>query len=68
MSIQLHERHEVTHMAEVDLRIFLLDWRKKHDLTLVEELRLLMDSCQSISKYLLRWERHEDMSKKADEA
>jgi hypothetical protein len=54
--------------ASAKLRGQLIAFQNDHDLTDVEMLRILLDEMQSISKYMLRAERHpDDPDAKADE-
>ena len=52
----------------VSLEAFLCDWVRKHDLTLIEEARLLSQAVNDALRYALRQERHGTTEKKADEA
>lgn len=57
---RLHPRTLVVNKAEVELGSLLIDWRKKYDLTLAEELGMLLDAARSLIKYAIRSERHPD--------
>ena len=64
----LHERFRLVQIAKGDLEAFLCDWVKKHDITHIEEARLLSQALDDILRYALRQERHGTTEKKGDEA
>jgi hypothetical protein len=67
--MKLHPRTLPVQGASAELRGLLIDFQGRHDLTNVEMLRILIDEMQSITKYMLRAERHpNDPDAKADEA
>lgn len=43
----LHPRHELVQRAKVELMALLIDWSRKHELTISEELSLLSDEMSS---------------------
>ncbi len=66
--MKLHPRTLLVQRASAAIRSTLIDLQVEHYLTDVEMLRVLIEAQQSISKYMLREERHpgtEDV--KADE-
>lgn len=66
--MKLHPRTLDVQRASSFIRGRLLDMQETHDLTDVEMLRILIEHQQSITKYLLREERHPgDPDRKADE-
>jgi hypothetical protein len=67
--MRLHPRHEITERAKIDLGGQISDWLGRHDLTWAEAIRILAYELASLTKYLIREERHpDDPDKKADEA
>ena len=67
--MELHKRYHLVVDAEIELKIFLLKWEKKHNLTMVEIVRVLLSSAQDMSRFMLRAERHpKSPNKKGDEA
>jgi hypothetical protein len=69
--VKIHPRYFVVAKAECDLVPILLDFSKRHDLTIVEMIGILLGAVGQWHKYALRAERHpKDRTglKKADEA
>jgi hypothetical protein len=67
--LRLHPRTMPVQRAEVEIRAQLLDLQEEYDLTDIEMLRILISAQQSITKYMLRAERHPgNPDMKADEA
>ena len=67
--MKLHERTMRVQAAGAQLKFDLIKFHDEHDLTLIEMLTLLQDAQRSITKHLLRAERHpDDPSRRADEA
>lgn len=66
--MKLHPRTLDVQRASSAIRGRLLDMQETHGLTDVEMLRVLIEHLQTITKYLLREERHPgDPERKADE-
>jgi hypothetical protein len=65
---KLHERFRPVQIAKVELGTLLSEWAKKHDLTLIEEAKLLSEAVDDALRYALREERHGTTEKRADEA
>lgn len=67
--IKLHPRTLQVNRAENAISRKLLEMQEELELTDIEMVRAITLYLQSITKYMLRAERHpEDPSKKADEA
>ncbi len=67
--MRLHERTMPVQRASNAIRSELTRLQDEHDLTDVEMLRILIEHQQTITKYMLRAERHpDDPERKADEA
>lgn len=67
--MRLHPRTLPVQQAGNAIRTELIRLQEQHDLTDVEMLRILLDHQHTITKYMLRAERHpEDPERKADEA
>lgn len=65
---KVHPRLFLVQQARSDLATALIAIEKKHWLTPIEIIRILVEETQHYSLYVLRKERHpEDPNKKADE-
>lgn len=58
MQYEIHPREAIVENAERDLVEFCIELRRRHNLTLAEEVQLLTRRLSEVSKYLLRYERH----------
>ena len=65
---KLHERFQQVQLAKGELGGLLCDWANKHDLTYIEEAKLLAQAIDDVLRYALREERHGTTDKRADEA
>jgi hypothetical protein len=66
--LRLHPRTMPVQKAEAKLEQLLLEFQDEYDLTDIEMLRILIGRQMTITKYMLRAERHpEDPERKADE-
>lgn len=64
----IHPRYYIVKDASLDLSKFIQELYKKHDLTLVEMVKILTSEIDNCLRSMLRIERHpEDPNKKADE-
>ena len=50
-----------------DMKDMIRAHKEEHGLTDIEVLQALFSHCESILKYMLRWERHKDYDKPAGE-
>lgn len=67
--MRLHPRTRPVSLASCDFEDSLWKFMRDRDLTYVETLRILIECQQTITKYMLRAERHpDDPDAKADEA
>jgi hypothetical protein len=67
--LRLHPRTMPVQKAEGHFKRYVHEFQDEYDLTDIEMLRALIDAQQSITKYMLRAERHPDNpDQKADEA
>lgn len=67
--MRLHEGMMPVQKASNAIRTELDRLQEEHDLTDIEMLRILIEHQQTITKYMLRAERHpDDPERKADEA
>ncbi len=67
--MKLHRRTLPVQQASIKIQAQLDLLQQEHDLTDVEMLRVLLDHQQTLTKYLLREERHPGQpERKADEA
>ncbi|MUN41435.1 hypothetical protein [Actinomadura litoris] len=67
--MKLHERTMRVGGALADLRVLLIDFQEKHDLTDIEMLSIVNSYEATHLKYMLRAERHpDDPHRGADEA
>lgn len=66
--LRLHPRTMPVQKAEGHLKRYLWDFQKEYDLTDIELLRALIECQVTVTKYMLRAERHpDDPERKADE-
>lgn len=65
--MRLHPREQIVTAARLDLTESILKWRKKYDLTDGELFSVIAEELSSqitgLAKYMIRWERHEDLDK-----
>lgn len=67
--MKIHPRQAIVAAAQRELGDWLIGWRARHDLTLVEELICYQASTASALRSMLQQERHpDDPEKKAGEA
>ncbi len=69
--MKIHPRYFIEKKAECELVEYLHAFARRHDLTILEMVRILLEQVSSWHKYALRHERHpKDRTglKKADEA
>jgi len=64
---EVHERLRIVQRAQTELGGLIMEWAKKHDLTLVEQALILSRQVPDVLRYVLREERHGTTEKKADE-
>lgn len=68
MSIKMHERVLKVQKAQATITCDLIQAQNEHELTDIEMLQCINQYVASKLKYMLRYERHGDMDKPADEA
>jgi hypothetical protein len=67
--LRLHPRTMPVQSAEAKIHMSLWKQQEEYDLTDIELLRILIAAQQSVTRYMLRAERHpDDPDRKADEA
>jgi len=66
--LRLHPRTMPVQKAEGHFKRYVYEFQVEYNVTDIEMLRILIDTQQSITKYMLRAERHPDNpDQKADE-
>lgn len=66
--LRIHPRTFVVQTAQAELMSMMLTLTEKHNLSLMEEATILHQALASPLRYLMRWDRHGNTNKKADEA
>lgn len=62
--LRVHPRDLITATAKKELGAFLLDWSLKHELTIAEQVQLLLLELASTVKYCIRSERDHTKGRK----
>lgn len=65
--MNLHPRYLIVKNARIKLGFQVVDLEKEFQLTPPEIVHILLNEAQEYTKYVLRYERHKDYGKKADE-
>jgi len=68
MPIERHPRSIIVQTAATEIGSVINELTLKHNLTIIELIRILIAEIQVNTAYLLREERHGRMGKRADEA
>jgi len=66
--MRLHERTLLVQRAEDELAVLVSEFCSKKGLTTIEAVGCLLSITQRTNKYAIRFERHGDETRKADEA
>lgn len=54
----LHPRYSLVQKAKADLGMLLIEWRRKHDLTIGEIIGVHLEQATWWTEYVVRAERH----------
>ena len=69
MSIELHPRYFKVAEAGAEINLAILKLEEKHDLTVAEMVRILLEIAMDFNKFQIQHDRHpNDPDKKGDEA
>jgi hypothetical protein len=65
--MRISERAKKVNADKANLEYFISEYQSQHSLTDIEVMQALNSYQQTLLKYMLRYERHGDMAKPADE-